>query len=196
MKITWKIFVLLAAGWSLVACAGGKKDAVPTSLSPQTPPAGLSAGPGGAMDLATAQRLAREAAEKRPVRKDEFAVTLVADSSVAQIDAINVDVISADAKNAARLVSEGPVKYRDSRISGGTVKSHTFHKGGTVTIQVPSITPADSIVLWAEIAAPAKGSDTRMLELPLQLDRDPKTPDPVANPITVKLTANGWQREN
>jgi len=136
-------------------------------------------------------------AMNRTVKKEEFLLTLLAeDPSVAQIDSINIDVISTDANNAARLKGDGPVKYRDSRITGAAARSHTFKKGGRFVVKVPSIAAADTIVLWAELAAPAQGSDSRMLVIPLTLDKSDPGKGPVANPITVKLTANGWVRES
>jgi hypothetical protein len=196
MKITWKVVGLLVVGWALAACAGAKKPPA-ADLSPQTPPKLPPGVEGGPTDVNKEQLATQKIAiERKLAKKDEFSLTLIADASVAQIDAIQVDVISTDAKNATRLVADGPVKYRDSRITTGAVKNHTFRKGGTVEIKVPSITPADSIVLWAELAAPAKGSDARMLEFPLTLDNSDPVKGAVANPITFKLTANGWQREN
>ncbi|MCX6874557.1 MAG: hypothetical protein NTW21_12240 [Verrucomicrobia bacterium] len=184
MRTTGKILGLLVAGWVLAACA-------PKPTVRSDPGSG-----GGTTDVNKELKDAQELALKRTVKKEEFSLTLIADSSVAQIDSIHVDAISTDANHAARLVADGPVKYRDSRITGATVKSHTFRKGGQVEIKVPSIAPADCVVLWAELAAPGKGSDTRMLELPLTLDRSDPTKGALANPITVKLTATGWQREN
>ena len=167
MKRTRKIVGLLVVGWALAACAAKPKP-VPGPVPP--PP------------------------ENRLVRREEFSLVLEADASVAQIESISVDVISMDAKNAARVVADGPVKYRDSRTQGGAVKNHVFRNGGAVEIKVPSIAPVDSIVLWAELAAPSKGSDTRMLEVPLTLDRKPSG-ELVANPMKVRLTANGWVRD-
>ncbi|MEI6605825.1 MAG: hypothetical protein WCP35_10980 [Verrucomicrobiota bacterium] len=170
MKRTRKIVGLFVVGWALAACAAKPKPTPPPGPGPVAPP------------------------ENRLVRREEFSLILEADSSVAQIESINVDVISMDAKNAARVVTDGPVKYRDSRSLGGAVKNHVFRNGGSVEMKVPSIAPVDSIVLWAELAAPSKGSDTRMLELPLTLDRKP-TGELVANPMKVRLTANGWVRD-
>jgi len=149
--------------------------------------------------LAKAQQEAIAAALNRTVKQEEFMLTLSADDpAITGIDSINIDVISTDSKNAARLAADGPVKYRDSRITTNAARSHTFMKGTTYSfpVMVPTITPADSIVLWAELVAPAKGSDTRMLVLPLELDKSDPAKGGVAKPITVKLTANGWVRES
>ena len=186
---------------SLVACAGGKKDApkAGASLAPQTPQGKFDSGPAGVpADLAKAQQEAMAAAINRSVKQEEFVLTLIADDpAILHIDSINIDVISTDAKNAARLAGEGPVKYRDSRIKTNAARSHMFAKGGAYffPLKVPTITPSDSVVLWAELAAPSKGSDTRMLVIPLELDKSDPAKGPVAKPITVKLTVNGWVRE-
>lgn len=199
MKISCKLLVLLAGGWILASCAGGKKDAPQpnAALPPQKPQGPFDPGPGGTpADLAKAQQEAMAMAMNRSVKQEEFLLKLVADdASITQIDSVNIDVISTDAKNAARLVGDGPVKYRDSRIKTNAARSHTFKRGGSFEVKVPSITPADSLVLWAELAAPAKGGDTRMLVIPLELDKSDPAKGPVAKPITVKLTANGWVRE-
>jgi len=181
MKTSRKMLVLLAGGWILASCAGGNKAAA------------RDPGDAGAADLAKAQQQAL--ALNRSIKQEEFLLTLVADDpAITQIATVNIDVISTDAKNAARLAGEGPVKYRDSRIKTNAARSHTFRKGGTFVVKVPSITPADSLVLWAELAAPGKGGDTRMLVIPLELDKSDPVKGPVAKPITVKLTANGWVR--
>ena len=161
MKNSCKMLVVLAGGWILASCAGGNKAAA------------ADPGAGAAAEMAKAQQQAL--ALNRSIKQDEFLLTLVADDpSITQIATVNIDVISTDAKNAAR--------------------SHTFRKGGTFVVKVPSITPADSLVLWAELAAPGKGGDTRMLVIPLELDKSDPVKGPVAKPITVKLTANGWVR--
>ena len=194
--------LLIVSALTFVSCAGGKGDApqMNSALPPQTPQGNFDAGPGGVpADLAKAQQDAMAAALNRSVKQEEFMLTLVADDpAITQIDSINIDVISTDSKNAARLSSEGPVKYRDSRITTNAARSHTFRKGlgRSFPVMVPTITPADSIVLWAELAAPSKGSDTRMLVIPLELDKSDPAKGPVAKPITVKLTANGWVRES
>lgn len=199
MKDSYQVLFSLFGALIFTACAGGKKDAPlpgPT-LAPQTPQGKFDAGPTGVpADLAKAQQDAMAAALNRTIKPKEFSLTLAADDpSVTQIDSINIDVISTDSKNAARLVGEGPVKYRDSRITTHAALSHTFRKGGSFSVMVPTITPADSIVLWAELIAPSKGSDTRMLVIPLELDKSDPAKGPKANPISVKLTANGWVRE-
>lgn len=197
MKNTCRLLLLLAGGWVLGAC-GNKAAPQGPALPPQTPQGKFDPGPGGTpADLAKAQQEAMALAANRSVKKEEFLLTLVADDpSVAQIDSINVDVISADNRNAERLKADGPVKYRDSRITGASARTHTFKKGGRFEVKVPSIPAADTVVLWAELAAPAQGSDSRMLVIPLVLDKSDPAKGPVANPITVKLTANGWVRES
>lgn len=180
MKSSCKMLVLLAGGWILAACAGGNKKSEAAAAA-------------AAADMAKAQQQALEM--NRMIKQDEFVLTLVADDpAVAQIATVNIDVISTDARNAARLAADGPVKYRDSRIRTNAARTHTFRKGGSYVVKVPSITPADSIVLWAELPAPGKGGDTRMLVIPLELDKSDPVKGPVAKPITVKLTANGWVR--
>lgn len=200
MKNTYRSVLLVAAGCLMCACAGGKKDAPPPgpALPPQTPQGKFDPGPNGTpADVQKAQQEAMAMAMGRAPKKEEFQLTLVAsDPSVAQIESINIDVISTDAGNAARLKGDGPVKYRDSRITGVAARSHTFKKGGSLTVAVPTIPASDTVVLWAELAAPAQGSDTRMLVIPLTLDKSDPAKGPVAHPITVKLTANGWVRES
>jgi len=186
MNTTCKL-LLLAGGWALASCGGGPNPP-PRRLGPSDPGAG-----GTPADQAAAQQLALN----RTLKQGEFVLTLVADDpAVTQIASVNVDVISTDAKNAARLAGDGPVKYRDSRIRTNAARSHAFRNGGRFEVRVPSITPADSLVLWAELAAPARGGDTRMLVIPLELDKSDPVKGPVAKPITVKLTANGWVRES
>ena len=176
------MLLLLAGGWILASCSGGAKN---------PPPGGTPA------EQAAAKQKAMEMALNRTLKPEEFVLRLVADDpAVTQIASVNIDVISTDAKNAARLAGDGPVKYRDSRIRTNAARSHTFRNGGRFEVKVPSITPADSIVLWAELAAPARGGDTRMLVIPLELDKSDPVKGPVAKPITVKLTANGWVRES
>lgn len=183
MKNLCKMLGLLAGGWVLASCAGGNKAATGDP------------GAGAAVEMAKAQQQAL--ALNRSIKQEEFLLTMVADDpAITQIATVNIDVISTDAKNAARLAGEGPVKYRDSRIKTNAARSHTFRQGGTFVVRVPSITPADSLVLWAELAAPGKGGDTRMLVIPLELDKSDPVKGPVAKPITVKLTANGWVRES
>ncbi|MBN8459280.1 MAG: hypothetical protein J0M04_15730 [Verrucomicrobia bacterium] len=200
MKITYQSVLSVAAGCLVCACAGGKSNPPPPgpALPPQTPQGKFDPGPAGTpADVQKAQQEAMAMALNRTVKKEEFSLTLVADdASVAQIESINIDVISTDAGNAARLKADGPVKYRESRITGAAARSHTFKKGGRFEVKVPSIPAADNIVLWAELAAPAQGSDSRMLVIPLVLDKSDPAKGPVANPITVKLTANGWVRES
>lgn len=202
MKDSYQVLLLLFSGFIFTACAGGKKadSQAAAPLAPQTPQGKFDAGPAGVpADLAKAQQDAMAAALGRTVKREEFSLTLSSDDpAITQIDSINIDVISTDAKNAARLYGEGPVKYRDSRITTGAARSHTFRKGGSYTfpVKVPTITPADSIVLWAELAAPSKGTDTRILIIPLDLDKSDPAKGPVAKPISVKLTANGWVRES
>lgn len=195
MQNTSRFLLLLACGWSLGACFGGKEDGPP-------PPDGR--------DMAAEKAKAQEEKEKEDAdkklkeeqartapKKEEFLLTLVADDpAVAQIDAINIDVISATAGEAARLEAMGPVKYRDSRQSGGNTRSHVFRKGGRFEVKVPTIPATDTVLLWAELAAPASGNDSRMLVVPLALDKSDPSKPPVANPITVKLTPNGWVRVN
>ena len=190
MKNMCRLMVLLAGAWTLGGC-GLKK---PPNPSPKQTAEEKAA---EAVEKAKKDKEAEIAKEhlRTAPKKDEFQLTLVADDpAVAQIDSIQVDVISTEAGEAARLMAEGPVKYRDSRKTGVDTLSHTFKKGGRFSVKVPSIPAMDKIVLWAELAAPAQGSDTRMLVIPLVLDKSDTTKVPVANPISVRLTANGWVR--
>lgn len=191
MKNMCQLMLLLASGWMLSGCGlFGKKEKSPfdpEKIAAQTAQEKI--------DKERKEEIARE--HNRPPKKEEFLLTLVADDpSVAQLDSVEVDVISVAAEELAQLLAQGPVGYRDSRKTGAVVKSHTFKKGGRFEVRVPSIPATDTVVLWAELAAPAKGSDTRMLQVPLKLDKSDPTKVPVANPITVNLTASGWQRVN
>lgn len=199
MRNTCRLLVLVMGAWGLSSCGGGKAPAPGPVLPVQSPPDNLDPGKGGTpTDIEAARKKAAEEAMARSVAKEEFQLTLVADDpAVKQIDSIHIDVISADAREAARLLSEGPVKYRNSRKTGDDTRSHTFKNGGRFEVKVPTIVPTDTIVLWAELAAPAEGvSDTRMLVIPLALDKSDPSKGPQANPIMVKLTANGWMRQN
>ncbi len=200
MKNTNCFLLSLACGLGMVACVGGKKGAPPqgASLPPQTPNGKFDPGPAGTpADHEKAQREAAAKAMERGVKPGEFQLKLMADPSVGQIQTINIDVISATGAEAARLEKMGPATYRDSRQPGSNTLRHVFTKDETsVTVQVPSIPAADSILLWAELAAPTAGADSRMLVIPLTLDKSDPAKGPVAAPITVKLTANGWVRES
>jgi hypothetical protein len=201
MTTTPKYLLLLACGWSLGACAGAKKD--PPPASPPVPPNGkfdpMTGAPGAPTPAELEEKKKQEMAASinRGIKKEEFALTLIADDpSVAQIESINIDVISATSVEISKLESVGPVKYRDSRQTGANTRSHVFRKGGRLVVNVPTIPAADTVLLWAELAAPASGNDSRMLVVPLALDKSDPAKGAVANPITVKLTASGWVRVN
>ena len=183
----------------MASCGGGGNDAPPpaAALPSQNPSGTFDPGPAGTpADVVKAHHEAAANAMKRGIKQEEFLLTLVADPSVEQLDAINIDVISATAAEVAKLEQMGPVKYRDSRHAGANTRTHVFNKGGMFEVKVPTIPATDTILLWAELEAPANGNDSRMLMVPLVLDKSDPAKGPLANPITVKLTANGWVRES
>ena len=205
MRNTRRFLLLLICGWSLGACAGGKKDSQAQPKN-QPDPAVAGATPGAAPGEAEAEKKKQElaAAIDRGIKQKEFLLKLVVDdSALARIDAVTFDVISATTAEAAKLEQMGSAKYRDSRKkdrgpdeSDGNTLTRVFKKGGKFEINVPTIPATDTILLWAELDAPTSGNDSRMLMVPLVLDKSDPAKGPLANPITVKLTANGWVRES
>lgn len=191
-KSTYR-FVSLVVFSSLLSCAGGKKDpepAQPTSLPSQAVAEGMDA-PTLAADLARAEEEARKLADSRTIKEKEFSLIIDA-SAMSGVKQLNVDIVSTDAQNAGKIVDGGFSKYRDNRGSGASTIKHVFNNGGTVTLQVPTLVPSDSIVLWVDLPKPSEG-DNRMMQVPLQLDRS--TPgNPQAKPIRVTLTPKGWSR--
>lgn len=181
----------VVASLSLLACAGGKKepDAAPaTSLPSQVVSQGMDA-PTLAADLARAEEAARKLAESRTIREREFSLTIDA-SALSGVKQLNVDILSTNATNAAAIVAGGFIKYRGNRGSGASTLKHVFTNGGSVTLQVPTLVPSDSLVLWVDLPQPSEG-DNRLIQIPLQLDRQVPG-NPQAKPITVTLTPKGW----
>lgn len=191
-KSTYR-FVSLVVFSSIVSCAGGKKEpdaAQSASLPSQAVKEGMDA-PTLAADLARAEEQARKLADSRTIKEKEFALIIDA-SAMSGVKQLSVDVVSTDAQNAASMVAGGFSKYRENRGSGASTLKHVFSNGGTVTLQVPTIAPSDCVVLWVDLPKPS-GGDSRMMQIPLQLDRS--TPgNPQAKPIRVSLTPKGWSR--
>jgi hypothetical protein len=191
-KSTYR-FVSLVVFSSIVSCAGGKKEpdaAQPKSLPSQVVAEGMDA-PTLAADLARAEEEARKLADSRTIKEKEFSLIIDA-SAMSGVKQLNVDIVSTDAQNAVKIVDGGFSKYRDNRGSGASTIKHVFSNGGTVTLQVPTLVPSDSIVLWVDLPKPSEG-DNRIMQIPLQLDRS--TPgNPQAKPIRVTLTQKGWSR--
>lgn len=200
MKHQIQLWLAIACGWCLASCAekGGEPQPSGGKLPAQTPQGYFDPGPGGTPAEHEKARLEAAAkANQRGVKLEEFTLVLLMDAGAAAgADAVNIDVISATAAEAARLERIGPVKYRDARQKGPNTRSLTFRQGGRHEVAVPTIPAADTVLLWAELPAPQGGGDTRLLAVPLALDRSDPDKGPQAHPITVRLTANGWLRES
>ena len=186
---------LLVLAALLSACGGGgKAQQPPPNLAPLPPPApsaGLDpAGGGGAPGGA--------AAPPRSIKIGEFSVVLVADDAIKNLISVPVHVISTTAETADQLAGEGKApKYWQSPFKGSNVRALTFGQKGSnsVSVTAPSVAAMDTLLLVVDLAAPAGGNDLRILKIPLKLDyTNPLAP--VANPIRVRLTRNGWQRES
>ena len=198
MKTSNRLALVFVCGWAVAGCGGGDKSPPPASL-PAAPQGALDPSGGGGMSpeqVAEKQKQEMAAQMNRGVKLGEFQLTLVVDdSAVAQLNAIQVDVISATAQEATRLEGLGPVKYRESRMRGANVRSQQLQRRGRQVVNVPTIPAADTVVLWAEMPPPSAGQDSRMLVVPLALDKSDPAAGPVAHPIGVRLTANGWVRD-
>jgi hypothetical protein len=187
--------VSLLIGCSLcslaVSCGGGASQNPPPNLAP-LPPQGAAAG----LDPAGGPPGGPPA--KQSIKPGEFSLTLVADDDIKGLVSIPAHVISTDPGTAAQLAGEGKgPKYWQSPARGAHVRTLVFgQKGiGQTTIQVPSLPAKEAIVLAVDLAAPAGGNDFRIIQIPLELDYTDPT-KPLARPIQVRLTRNGWQREN
>ena len=186
---------LLGISFLLVACGGGGKAQQPSpNLAPLPPPSPVTgldpAGGGGAPGGA--------AAPPRSIKVGEFSVVIVADDEIKNLISVPVHVISTTAETADQLAGEGKApKYWQSPFKGSNVRALTFGPKGSssATVAAPSIAAMDTLVLAVDLAAPAGGNDLRILKIPLKLDyTNPLAP--VANPIRVRLTRSGWQRES
>lgn len=137
------------------------------------------------------------------VQVGDFDLTLEVDSSVEDLESIDVDIISTTEEGAKDLLAPDPDpavhvaaadRYYYSRETGKKTQTHIFKSGhpafnGTV----PSVDSADTLVLWAELAKPVEGIDRRMRSIPLKLNiTDPAKPKPKRPKIHVKLNNKGW----
>lgn len=181
---------LLGCSIILSGCGGGGKTNPSPAQAPQNgfdAAGGLPAGaaPGGAP------------APPRSIKIGEFLVTIIADDEIKQTVSVPVHVISTDAGTADQLVGDGAPKYWGSPFKGANVRRLPFGQNGSnsATVAAPSVPAMDTLVLVADLAAPAGGNDFRILKIPLKLDYSNPIA-PVANPIRVRLTGNGWQRES
>jgi hypothetical protein len=184
----------LAIPFLLSACGGGggASQKLPPNLAPLPPP------PAAGLDPAGAAAAAAAAAPLRTVKVGEFSITLVADDDIKNLPAVPVHVISTTAETADQLAGEGKAsKYWQSPFKGSNVQALTFgRKGsGSAAVTAPTVPSMDTVVLVVDLAAPAGGNDLRIVKIPLKLDfSNPLAP--LANPIRVRLTRNGWQRES
>ncbi len=180
----------VGAAFFLSHCGGGGGSPPPPSPPPPGQAAGTDPAAGGGGDAAGAPPA------PRAVKAGEFAISITADNDVRNLVSVPVHLVSTTSQNAKQLVAGGAPKYWQSPFRGANVKTVQFGQrgGGTTAVRVPSVPRMDSVVLVADLAAPADGNDFRIMEIPLQLDHsDPGAP--IAHPIAVRLTRNGWQRE-
>lgn len=185
----------LSAALLLSHCGGGAQQNPPPNLAPLPPPGptpGLDpASGGGGGDAGGGAPPA-----PRAVQTDEFSISITVENDVRNLVSVPVHVVSTNSQNAKQLVAGGSPKYWQSPFRGSNVRNLQFGQKGSpgATVRAPSVPRMDAVVLVADLAAPTSGNDFRILEIPLELDySDPAAP--VAHPISVRLTRNGWQRE-
>jgi hypothetical protein len=168
------------ATFAFAACGGNSS---PPAQAPQPPPL---AGQGEAVAPAIGPRI---------IKQGEFSLTLVANEDIRNIVEAPVHVISADKETSERLMKLTPAEYWKAPYQGRPVIAISFgmHASKEKTIRVPTIEANDYIILAVDLASP-EGRDDRILRIPLKLDEtDPS--NPVARPLRVNLTRNGWQRD-
>lgn len=191
LRFSLQILAGCALVTALFSCGGGGQQNPPPNLAP-LPPQGAAAG----LDPAGGPPGGPPA--ERTIQQGEFSLTLVADDDIKGLVSIPAHVISTDSDTAAQLAGEGKgPKYWQSPARGAHVRQMVFGQQGTsqTTLAVPSIPAKDAIVLAVDLAAPVGGNDFRIIKIPLELDYTDPT-KPLARPIRVRLTRNGWQREN
>jgi hypothetical protein len=181
---------MLAIPLLLSACGGGggARQAPPPNLAPLPPPAAVAG-----LDPAGGP-----AAPPRTIKAGEFSITLIADDDITSLSSVPAHVISTTAETADQLAGEGKApKYWQSPFKGNNVQALTFGRKSTgmTAVSAPTVATMDTLVLVVDLAAPDGGNDMRIIKIPLKLDfSNPAVP--VANPIRVRLTRNGWQRES